>query len=304
MWEEKQRPVATWLREKPYHLPGNLPMLIFNLERKGLDDVRVRRAIAHAIDYPNIAATAMSSYSDPARASLVVPSGFEEKFFDAAAVDAEGWSFDADEAVRILEEEAGAAKGSNGFYVLPDGTELSGWELITPTGWTDWNTACEIVAKSAEAIGIGIQTKFPQAPTMQKAMQNGNFDLCMYSYSGVSPASPWVRFRDALDDRGVPERGKTAFFNYNRFSHPDVPGLLDSAAGATSEEEAKAAYTALDAIYREQIPVVPLMYRPLEFYEFQTSSWTVFSTSENPYAPPMWQGAGIQWLFKITKVGS
>ncbi|SDT31722.1 peptide/nickel transport system substrate-binding protein [Friedmanniella luteola] len=304
MWEEKQRPVATWLKEKPYYLPGNLPLLIFNLDRKGLDDVRVRRAIAHAVDYPNIAATAMSSYSDPARASLVVPSGFEEKFFDAAAVDADGWSYDADEAVRILEEEVGAEKGSDGIYVLPDGTRLGGWELITPTGWTDWNTACEIVAKSAKAVGIGIETKFPQAPTMQKAMQNGDFDLCMYSYSGVSPASPWVRFRDALDDRGVADRGKTAFYNYNRFSHPDVPGLLDAAAGATSEEEAKTAYAALDTIYREQIPVVPLMYRPLEFYEFQTSNWTNFPTAENPYAPPMWQGAGISWLFKITKVGT
>jgi peptide/nickel transport system substrate-binding protein len=188
--------------------------------------------------------------------------------------------------------------------VLPDGTKLGGWELITPTGWTDWNTACEIVAKSAKAIGIGIETKFPQAPTMIKAMQNQDFDLCMYSYSGVSPASPWIRFRDAMDDRGVPEAGKTAFFNYNRFTHPDVPGLLDTAASAKTDAEAKSAYTALDKIYRKQIPAVPLMYRPLEFYEFSTASWTGFPTSDNPYAPPMWQGAGIGWLFKITKVGA
>ena len=46
------------------------------------------------------------------------------------------------------------------------------------------------------------------------------------------------------------------------------------------------------------------MYRPLEFYEFNASNWTNFPTKENPYAPPMWQGAGIQWIFKIKKVGS
>ncbi len=303
MWEDHQRPVATWLKDKPYYLPGNLPLLIFNLARKGLDDVRVRRALAHAIDYPNIAATAMSSYSDPANASLIVPTGYEEKFYDQAGVAADGWSFDAEKAVQILEGELKAKKGSDGIYVLPDGTKLGGWELITPTGWTDWNTACEIVAKSAKAIGIGIETKFPQAPTMIKSMQNGDFDLCMYSYSGVSPASPWVRFRDAMDDRGVAPVGKTAFFNYNRFSDPDVPGLLDAAASAEDDASAKAAYTALDKIYREQIPVVPLMYRPLEFYEFSTANWTGFPTAENPYAPPMWQGAGISWLFKITKVG-
>ena len=304
MWEDKQKPVGTWMKEKPYHLPGNLPLLIINLNRKGLDNVKVRQALAHAIDYPNIAATAMSSYSDTAQASLIVPKGYEEKYFDQAGVESEGWSFNKERAVEILEGELNCTKGSDGIYSLPDGTKLGGWELITPTGWTDYNTACEIVAKSAQAVGIGIETKFPQAPTMQKSMQNGDFDLCLYTYSGVSSASPWIRFRDAMDDRGVPEAGKTTFFNYNRFSHPDVPGLLDAAAAAKTDEEGKAAYTALDKIYREQIPVVPLMYRALEFYEFNESNWTGFPTEENPYAPPTWSGAGINWLHKIKKVGS
>jgi peptide/nickel transport system substrate-binding protein len=304
MWEDKQKPVGTWLKEKPYYLPGNLPLLIFNINKKGLDNVKVRRAIAHAINYPNIATTAMSDYSEPANASVILPSGYESKFYDQAAVDAEGWTYDKEKAVAILEGELNAKKGSDGIYVLPDGTKLGGWTLITPTGWTDWNTACEIVAKSAKEVGIDIKTEFPQAPTMQNKMQNGNFDLCMYSYSGVSAASPWSRFRDMLDDRGVAEVGKTAFYNYNRFKHPDVPKLLDDAGAAKTDEERKTAYQALDKIYREQIPVVPLMYRPLEFFEFNQSNWSGFPTAEDPYAPPMWSGAGIGWLFKIKKVGA
>ncbi|MDX6321044.1 MAG: peptide/nickel transport system substrate-binding protein, partial [Propionibacteriaceae bacterium] len=304
MWEDKQKPVGTWLKEKPYYLPGNLPLLIFNINKKGLDNVKVRRAIAHAINYPNIATTAMSDYSEPANASVILPSGYESKFYDQAAVDAEGWTYDKEKAVAILEGELNAKKGSDGIYVLPDGTKLGGWTLITPTGWTDWNTACEIVAKSAKEVGIDIKTEFPQAPTMQNKMQNGNFDLCMYSYSGVSAASPWSRFRDMLDDRGVAEVGKTAFYNYNRFKHPDVPKLLDDAGAAKTDEERKTAYQALDKIYREQIPVVPLMYRPLEFFEFNQSNWSGFPTAEDPYAPPMWSGAGIGWLFKIKKVSA
>jgi peptide/nickel transport system substrate-binding protein len=304
MWEDKQKPVGTWLKEKPYYLPGNLPLLIFNINKKGLDNVKVRRAIALAINYPNIATTAMSDYSEPANASVILPSGYESKFYDQAAVDAEGWTYDKEKAVAILEGELNAKKGSDGIYVLPDGTKLGGWTLITPTGWTDWNTACEIVAKSAKEVGIDIKTEFPQAPTMQNKMQNGNFDLCMYSYSGVSAASPWSRFRDMLDDRGVAEVGKTAFYNYNRFKHPDVPKLLDDAGAAKTDEARKTAYQALDKIYREQIPVVPLMYRPLEFFEFNQSNWSGFPTAEDPYAPPMWSGAGIGWLFKIKKVGA
>jgi peptide/nickel transport system substrate-binding protein len=303
MWEAG-KPVSTWMKKKPYHLPGGIPLLIFNLKAKGLDNVKVRQAIAYAIDYPNIATTAMSDYSDPANASLIVPTGYESKFFDSAAVQSEGWKFDKAKAVEILEGELKATKGSDGIYQLPDGTKLGGWKLITPTGWTDWNTACEIVAKSAKDVGIGIDTEFPQFPQMYSALQNGNFDLAMYGYSGVNPGSPWIRFRDALDDRGVPEVGKTAFWNYNRFSDPEVPALLDAAAAAKTDDEAKAAYAKLDQIYRAKIPVVPLMYRPLEFYEFNESNWVGFPTEANPYAPPMWSGAGIQWLFKIKKIGT
>ena len=303
MWEGG-KPVSTWMKKKPYHLPGNLPLLIFNMNKKGLDNVKVRRAIAYAINYPNIATTAMSDYSDPANASLIVPTGYESKFYDANAVAAEGWKYDKAKAIDILENELQAKKGSDGIYALPDGTKLGGWKLITPTGWTDWNTACEIVAKSAQEVGIGITTNFPQFPTMFSALQNGNFDCAMFGYTSVNPASPWIRFRDALDDRGVPDRGKTAFWNYNRFKNPDVPALLDAAAGAKSDAEAKAAYAQLDKIYRENIPVVPLMYRPFQFYEFNENNWTNFPTEANPYAPPTFGGAGIQWLFKIKKVGT
>jgi len=303
MWE-KGRPVSTWKKEKPYHLPGNIPLLIPNLSKPGLDNVKVRQALAYSIDYPNIATTAMSDYSEPAKASLIVPVGFESKYFDQAAVNAEGWTYDPEKAVQILEGELKAKKGSDGIYELPDGTKLGGWTLITPTGWTDWNTACEVVAKSATEVGIGIKTQFPQAPTMTSRMQNGDFELCMFSYSATNAASPWSRFRDAMDDRGVPGRGKSAFYNYNRFKHPEVPSLLDQAAAAADDASRKTALGALDKIYRQQVPVIPLMYRPLDFYEFSETNWTNFPTEANPYAPPMWQGAGIQWLFKIKKVGS
>ena len=84
---------------------------------------------------------------------------------------------------------------------------------------------------------------------------------------------------------------------------PRSSALVDAAAGAKSDDEAKTAYASLDKIYREEIPCVPLMYRPLEFYEFNTSNWEGFPTEDDPSAPPMFSGAGIGWLFKLKRVG-
>lgn len=304
MWEDKGAPVGTWLKNKPYYLPGSIPLLQFNTTKKGLDNPKVRLAIAYAIDTATIVATAMSSYSDVPQASLILPTGFEKKYFDKAGVDSQGWKYDPAKAKSILENDLGATKGSDGIYKLKDGTRLGPWKLITPTGWTDWNSACEITAKNLKALGIDVSTQFPEADTVTTAVQNGNFDMACWGVSGVSPASPWSRFQDVLDYRIGAPIGKTAFSNLTRFKDTSVPALLDAAAEATTDAERKTAYSKLDQVIRQNVPVVPLMYRPLEFYEFQTGTWKNFPTAENPYAPPMWQGAGIKWLFKVQKVAS
>lgn len=304
MWQEKNLPVSTWYKHKPYHVPGSIPMLMINTHKKGLDDVRVRRALAYAIDFEHIANTAMSRYSVPANASAILPTGSEEKFFDKAAVKKHGWSHDPDKAVQILEGELGAKKGSDGIYKLPDGTRLGPWTAETPTGWSDWQTGLQVVASNAQKLGIDIKTKFPQAPNVTSHMQNGNFDLACWSVSGVGPASPWLRFRDIFDDRGVPAIGKTAFWNYGRFHDDAVAPLLDKAATAGSDEEAAKLYAELDKLFRTNIPMIPLMYRPLQFFEWNASTWEHWPSAKHPYAPPQFNGAGVDWLFGVKKTSA
>ena len=233
VWKlEENAPISTWTNEEPYYLPGSIPMVWINVNKPGLDNPAVRRALAYTINYPLIAQTAMSNYSVPVNASLIVPGGGEDTYFDADAVAQDGWSFDPNKAVEILEGELGATKGNDGIYVLPDGTRLGPWEVSAPYGWSDWNQALEIVASSAQAVGIDIKTNFPEQSVWQTDQQNGNFDLTMNSATGASAAGPWPRFRDVLDIRGVPEAGQTAFWNYGRYDNPKVAGLLEQAAAA------------------------------------------------------------------------
>lgn len=302
MWKDKGKPIGTWYDKPPYHVAGSIPMLVLNTGKKGLDDPRVRRALAFSIDYAHLARTAMSDYSEPVRSSVVIPDGAEEKFFDEANVATHGWSHDPDEARRILEEDLKAVKGGDGVYKLPDGTRLS-FTAQTPSGWSDWQTALRAVADSAKKVGIELKTTFPQAPQVTTAVQNGSFEVAVWYVSGTSPSAPWQRFRDVLDKRGVPKPGTPAYYNYGRFSHPDVPGLLDRAARA-SASDVKELYTRLDTIFMDNAPMIPLMYRPLDFFEFNESVWKGFPDAADPYAPPMWRGAGDEWLYKIKAAGA
>ncbi len=300
MWEDKKLAVSTWYKKEPYHVPGGIPMLVINTTKPGLDNPTVRRALAFAINYADIAAKAMSRYSEPANSSVILPTGAEEKFFDKENVASNGWKYDPAETKKILEGELKAKKGSDGIYVLPDGTRMGPWTAQCPTGWSDWQSALRIVASNAKAAGIEIRTKFPQAPAVTRDVQAGDFDLACWSVAATSAATPWQRFRDVLDDRGVAKLGQPAFWNYGRFKDTSVAPLLDKAAGADESQVAEI-YTQLDTIYMKNVPMIPLMYRPLEFFEFNETSWTNFPSEKNDYAPPMFQGAGVSWLYKLKR---
>ncbi|HEV2073008.1 MAG TPA: ABC transporter substrate-binding protein [Thermomicrobiales bacterium] len=302
MWLERDLPVGTWYDDAPYHVPGSIPMMHINVSRPGLDNPAVRRALAYSINYPQIAETAMSRYSVPVNPSLLIPQGAEEEFFRADELaETGGWEYNPDVARQILEEELGATL-EDGVYVLEDGTRLGPWTVQCPYGWTDWMTALELVAQGAQEVGFDITTQFPEAPVVTTAVQNGDFDLVLWGVAGTSAAGPWLRFRDVLDNRGVPDFGQTAFWNYNRFNNDEAEALLDQAATAEGEELVEL-YSQLDAIFRENVPTIPLMYRPLQFYEFNESVWTNFPTEENPYAPPMHYGSGIKILYGLEPAG-
>lgn len=300
LWQDKKLPVATWFKDAPYHLPGQIPMIFLNVHRKGLDNVKVRQALAYAINYAQIAETAMSRYSVPVNASMILPQGGEQKFYDANGVSSSGWKYDMAKATSILDSIG--KKGGDGIYVLNDGTRLGPWKAQCPYGWTDWMTSLQGVSTSAKAVGIDIATNFPEQPADIAALQNGDFDIAMYSATGADPSSPWARFHDVLDARGVPAAGQTAFWNYNRFSDPSVPALLDKVAAAAASDQ-PGLYAQLDDLWRQNIPTIPLEYRPLEFFEHHDVKWTGFPDSTKPSAPPTTGGAGIKWLYQIRLKG-
>lgn len=77
LWEDGA-PVKTYLNDSPYHVPAVLVTLVFNLEKPGLNNPDVRRAIAYAINYPRISELAMSGYSQDIVPSLMLPQEMEQ----------------------------------------------------------------------------------------------------------------------------------------------------------------------------------------------------------------------------------
>jgi peptide/nickel transport system substrate-binding protein len=54
----------------------------------------------------------------------------------------------------------------------------------------------------------------------------------------------------------------------------------------------------------QDIPVIPLFYKPTQYYQFSTKHWSNFPTEENPYAPPenLITAAGVKALWNLRQV--
>jgi len=156
-----------------------------------------------------------------------------------------------------------------------------------------------VVSESAKKVGFDLQLDYPNANVLTPNVQTGNFDLVCWYITGTTLATPWQRFRDVLDMRGVLPIGQSSYYNYGRFTNPDVSGLLDQALSATGDAQ-KQVFKQLDTIFMQNAPMIPLMYRPLDFFEFNESVWTGFPTEKNPTAPPIFRGAGVLWLYSIS----
>ncbi|WP_424769233.1 ABC transporter substrate-binding protein [Paenibacillus sp. sgz302251] len=300
MWEGGA-PIKTYLKEAPYYLPGSMPSIFFNMERKGLDNKDVRKAIAMAIDYKKISELAMSGYSADMKPSLTLDTPAESKYVDQAAIKSLQWTTDI-EAANALLDSIGAEKGKDGIRVL-NGERLGPFEIECPYGWSDWNAALEIVAQSAKAIGIEIRTKFPEAPVWTNDLQTGKFDIIMNTPAGnVTPANPWNRARTIMYSKGVAPMGEMAFWNWGRYKNDRADEIIDQIPTA-SEADAKQLYTELTKIWLTDVPSIPLMYRPWVFYTVNESVWKGFPVDgDGSNIPPQIavDGAGIKALYQIT----
>jgi peptide/nickel transport system substrate-binding protein len=300
MWKDGA-PVKTYMKDAPYYLPGSIPSIFFNMSKKGLDNVDVRKAIAMAIDYKKVSDLAMSGYSSAMKPSITLDSDAEKKYVDQDAIKSLQWTTDVAGANALL-DKIGAKKGADGIRVL-DGTRLGPYDVECPYGWSDWNASLEIVAQNAKAIGIEIRTKFPEQPVWNNDLQTGKFDIIMNTPAGgISPSQPWNRARTIMYSKGVAAAGEMAFWNWGRYKNEQADQIIDKIPTISDEAQVKALYTELTKIWLKDIPSIPLMYRPWVFHTVNESIWKGFpSQGDGSNIPPQIaiDGAGIKALYQI-----
>lgn len=304
LWEEQELPISTYIDEAPYGVCATMPTLWFNLEKPGLDKVEVRKAIAMAIDYDQIIASAMSNQS-PTFAqvprSVMNPTEGEQKLIDKDALADLQFNGKDIAGANALLDEAGIVDTDGDGIREVDGVNLS-YQAECPSGWTDWNASLEIVAAAGKEIGIDITTYFPEASTYTTDYSTGNFDIMMNSVSGSSISNPWYRcmqfMSSSYNDLEINFNG-----NWGGYENARADELLALIPHETDEAVLKEYYTELSQIYLTDVPSVSLMYRPQLFYVVNESVWTNYPEQGDDIPPTdCTDGYGVAALYELQLV--
>ena len=315
IWLKHKKGVRAWYDKPPYFPPSAIPVLYINCARKPLDDVHLRRAMGFAINYTDIRELAVSGYSEPLRPGLILPFGLEAKFYSEEDALKYGTTFDPARAKAELLAGGYTSrfndKGELVEMLDAHGKRVPTLSIKSPTGWSDYEAIVRIAVKSLRAVGIDAREKFVDGNLFYPSWFTGDFDLLMNVPwpEQPLPSKPWSRFEAVLSTREFVPEGQKMYKNQGRFNSPKSPGylarideLVESIPSTSDPEKLKLAYRELNRLVMEQQPVLPLVYRPAQFYEYSERYWKGFPNADNPYlaAEIPGEGPGTLMLWSLT----
>jgi peptide/nickel transport system substrate-binding protein len=208
--------------------------LSFNLERKPLADLRVRQAIAHAIDREQLLRDVQFGLGKVP--SAPISSGLT--WAHAGGTLSRYTATNAQRAVELL-DAAGLAAGA-------DGTRLSLDMLHFPT----FNRVGEVIRQNLAKVGIKVTQKpLDRAAFVDAVFAQRAFDLNIISYcNGADPDSGVRRMYVSNNIGNVP------FSNAAAYRNPEVDKLFAQAAETDNYDERSRHYAAVQKIVADELP--------------------------------------------------
>jgi len=257
---------------------GGVVMLYLNTTKKPFDDVNVRKAISMGINREQIVNVAMFDYTHPSDATGL--SDAYSKWLSPEAVAAGDWvKLNVEKANQML-DDAGLKKGADGIRVNADGTPMK-YDINVVTGWSDWVSACQIMAQNLKDIGIELSVKPYDFSAWLDRVQKGDFDVSIgWSQTGATPLN---YYRGQMSKARALPIGEVAEDNWHRFGSEEADKLFDQLAATSNFDEQKKIAAQVQMLFVQNAPAIPLFPGP-QWYEFNTKNFTGFPSKDDPYS--------------------
>jgi peptide/nickel transport system substrate-binding protein len=252
-------------RQAPFEIeqaPGEWGMfLYFNLEKETpLQDVRVRQAIAHAVDRQAMVERVLFGFGGPGNPGFLPPAN---PFYNP---DVAEYAHDLDRARTLLQ-----AADYHGTPI----------RLVYSPDWIMASArVVEIIEAGLGEIGINLETVTMDQATIDAAASEGSYELLITGFGGLGADPDQLRrnFASSSQTRG--------FSRAEGYSNAEFDALAEAQVSMSDPVERAAAVDEMQAILARDLPALALYY---------TGRVVVYDagTFDNWYFTPGGFGGGI-----------
>jgi peptide/nickel transport system substrate-binding protein len=255
---------------------GDAVMIYLNTSVKPFDQPEIRKAISMGIDRKKVVNIAEYDY-----APVLDDSGIGDQFKSWKAADASKatWTGYDPQAANDILDKAGYKKGADGIRIGPNGKPMK-YELIAVSGWTDWISACQVVAQDMKDLGIDVTVSTPEYDSWYDSLSKKNYQWAI-GWSSGGP-TPYNFYRGQLSKLSVQKAGESADENWNRFVDPEADKLLAQFAQTSDLAQQQQLMSQIQMLFVKDAPALPLFPGP-DWYEYITTRFTDFPSKDNPY---------------------
>ncbi len=255
--------------------------LVPNLTNSLLSNVKVRQAMAYAIDRSKVSSIGESGYEPPANQAGIVTPTFSS-WLDSSLAGKYNYGYNPAKAKQLL-ASAGFTMGSDGIMANAKGQKLS-FTVINIGDYSDWVASMQVVAQDLKAVGIQVTPDNLTNTDFTAAIYTGKFQLAYYDQQTFGP-SPYYELRNWLDSAGTAPIGQQAATNYERYSNPATDKLFNQYAASTSVTQQHSIINQVQQVMLSDLPIIPVV-QAVDWYQWNDSSLSGWPTPGNPYAQP------------------
>jgi len=283
----QQHKVLTYYKKGPYMLSANTAWLEPNTTHKPLNDPVFRRALAEALQPSHYAKQAEGGLVLPAKSTGLLPTW--SKYNDKAAMKKYGFTHNVSAAKKLLLKHG--YKLSGGYFTNKDGSKID-LSIMVPQGWSDWETARDMIIADAKAAGIRIHTIVGSQNQWISDRGTGNFDLALDNHWQISD-NPWTYWNGIFHLPILKTGTGQVNFNFERYTNQEAWSLVKKLdkTPLTNTATIKRINNKLQTILMQKLPLIPLWYNG-QWAQFTSGHWTNWPAAHTSrqYVPIMWGG--------------
>ncbi|MGH9874863.1 MAG: ABC transporter substrate-binding protein [Pyrinomonadaceae bacterium] len=225
---------------------SNLNLLTLNCSQPPLNDVRVRQAIAYAVDREGLIRDLLLGQAKIAHSILPEQSW--------AYHSSQHYSFDPAMAKKLL-DEAGLrdpdGDGPQMRFAKPIVFKVSGSSVAA-------KNYAGVIQNYLKNVGVPVSIETAELNTLFDELRRGNFQIAYGQWVGGNQDP--IFYKDLFATSEIPTETRPSR-NRSRYSNKELDALIDEAINTFDRERAKGLYARIDEIVTRDVPVLPLWYQ-------------------------------------------